>query len=73
MWMRNQNLHSASNPAHMGSCSPDEVIYGNERQFKLGSASAAPHLQMMNGSCLWVDDPDTPSASAITVGDCNQA
>jgi hypothetical protein len=68
---RKENLHEATNPAHLGDCDPDSLYYNIERSFAVDAASHA--LTLQNGSCLWVLDPHNATGSAITTGSCDDA
>lgn len=70
IFFRKENLHSATNPAYSGSCDANVLYYNVERSFQVDSSSGA--LSMVNGSCLWVLDPDNATHSAITTGSCDQ-
>ena len=65
VWWRKENLHSALNPAYVGSCDPRLPLQSTERAFTVGAQGA---LAMANGSCLWSDEAAAPGV--VTVGAC---
>jgi hypothetical protein len=67
---RKENLHDATTPAHLGSCDSEALFYNVERSFTVDPSTHA--LAMRNGSCLWVLQPENPTASPITTGSCQE-
>jgi hypothetical protein len=65
IWWRKENLHSALNPAYVGSCDPQLPLQSTERAFTVG---AGGRLAMANGSCLFSDDAVAPGV--VTSGAC---
>lgn len=65
LWWRKENLHSALNPAYLGSCNPLLPLQSVERSFTVDATGA---LAMANGSCLWSDEGAAPGI--VTAGAC---
>jgi hypothetical protein len=66
IWWRKENLHSALNPAYLGSCNPLLPLQSTVRAFTVAPATGA--LALGNGSCLWADEAAAPGV--VTVGAC---
>lgn len=66
VWWRKENLHSALNPAYLGSCNPLLPLQSTERAFTVEPTSGL--VSMVNGSCLWSDEDANPGI--VTVGAC---
>ena len=65
VWWRKENLHSALNPAYVGSCDPLLPLQSIVRAFTIDAAS---NVALANGSCLWADEAAAPGI--VTTGAC---
>jgi hypothetical protein len=66
VWWRKENLHTALNPAYLGSCNPNLPLQSTERVFTVAAGSG--NIVMANHSCLWSDEAAAPGM--VTVGAC---